>query len=156
MKNRLIATIAGGLISVAAYALIPSMAGRTAIMMLSGYVSFYFTSYRQTFACSTIGALGGAVFTSAFTIQAIGSIFLIRVGYVLAGALIAYIANCLIFPYNREKATVDLWKKYKAVADYLKEKGHDKKVDDQLYYNLVIRSYLMEEKLSQNKQSIEA
>ena len=44
---------------------------------------------------------------------------------------------------------INLWKKYKAVTEYLSQKGHDKKIDDQLYYNLVIRSYLMESKLSQ-------
>ena len=57
-KKRFAATAAGGLLSLLLYAAVPSMTGRTAIMMLSGYLSFYFTDYTGTFACSTIGALG--------------------------------------------------------------------------------------------------
>ena len=83
------------------YSLIPSPAGRTAAMMLSGYLSFYFTDYRETFACSTIGALGGAVFMGSFGFQAVSSMFLIRLGYILAGAAAAYILNCIILPYSR-------------------------------------------------------
>lgn len=149
MKNRILATVTGGLIAVVSFSLIHSTAGRTAVMMLSGYVSFYFTNYRETFACSTVGALGGAVFANAFTFPEVGSVFLIRAGYILLGAAIAYVSNCLILPYSRRKAEEHLWKKYKAVTEYLSQKGHDKKIDDQLYYNLVIRSYLMESKLSQ-------
>ncbi len=85
MKKRILATITGGILSVVIYSLIPSPAGRTAAMMLSGYLSFYFTDYRETFACSTIGALGGAVFMNSFGFQAVGSMFLIRLGYILAG-----------------------------------------------------------------------
>lgn len=58
MKKRFLATVIGGLLSVVIYTFIPSSAGRTAVMMLSGYLSFYFTDYTETFACSTIGAAG--------------------------------------------------------------------------------------------------
>lgn len=153
MKNRVLATLIGGVIAVILYSWIPNAAGRTAVMMLSGYVSFYFTNYRETYACSTIGALGGAVFITAFGFQQVGSVLLIRIGYILLGSLIAYTANCLILPYSRKKAGRHLWKKYKAVTEYLAREGHGKKIDDQLYYNLVIRSYLMEEKLAQGSVS---
>lgn len=118
-------------------------------MMFSGYISFYFINYRETFACSTVGALGGAVFANAFTFTEVGSIFLIRIGYILLGSLLGYAANCFIFPYSRQKAERHLWKKYKAVTEYLSKKGNNKKIDDQLYYNLVIHSCLMKDKLSQ-------
>ena len=49
-------------------------------MMLSGYLSFYFTDYRETYACSTVGALGGAVFMEAFRFPDIAGIFVIRLG----------------------------------------------------------------------------
>ena len=149
IKNRILATVSGGLIAVLIYSLIPSAVGRTAVMMFSGYVSFYFVNYRETFACSTVGALGGAVFANAFTFTEVGSIFLIRIGYILLGSLLGYAANCFIFPYSRQKAERHLWKKYKAVTEYLSKKGNNKKIDDQLYYNLVIHSCLMKDKLSQ-------
>ncbi|MCC8024621.1 MAG: FUSC family protein [Clostridium sp.] len=150
MKKRIIATVAGGLISVAVYSLIPSPAGRTAAMMLSGYLSFYFTDYAEVFTCSTVGAMGGAVFMSAFGFRAVSGVFLIRLGYILAGAVIAYAANCLILPFNRAKATRQLWKKYKAFTDLLTNLCHSASVDSQLYYNLVIQAHMQEEKLVQN------
>lgn len=150
MKKRIIATMIGGLLSVVIYSLVPSPAGRTAAMMLSGYVSFYFTDYRETFACSTIGALGGAVFMDAFGFRAVGSIFLIRLGYIFVGAAAAYLANCLIFPYSRKKATQQLWKKYKSITELLAQICRSDSMDSQLYYHLVIQAYLVEEKLSQN------
>jgi hypothetical protein len=150
MKKRILATITGGILSVVIYSLIPSPAGRTAAMMLSGYLSFYFTDYRETFACSTIGALGGAVFMGSFGFQAVSSMFLIRLGYILAGAAAAYILNCIILPYSRAKATRQLLNKYKSVTELLDKICRSESMDSQLYYHLVIQAYLLEEKLSQN------
>lgn len=150
MKKRIAATAAGGLISVAVYSLIPSPAGRTAAMMLSGYLSFYFTDYAETFTCSTIGAMGGAVFMNAFGLQAVGGVFLIRLSYILAGAATAYVINCHILPFDRAKATRQLWDKYKAVTELLAKICHTDHIDSQLYYNLVIQVHLLEEKLNQN------
>ncbi|WP_442876702.1 FUSC family protein [Eisenbergiella porci] len=150
MKKRFLATVIGGLLSVVIYTFIPSSAGRTAVMMLSGYLSFYFTNYTETFACSTIGALGGAVFMSAFDFQAVGNIFLIRIGYIVAGIAVAYVINCLLFPYTRAMATRQLMKKYKGITELLTKVCHSEHVDTQLYYNLVIQAHLQEEKLTSN------
>lgn len=150
IKKRVLATAAGGLASVAIYSLIPSPAGRTAAMMLSGYLSFYFTDYAQTFAFSTVGALGGAVFMSTFGLRDVGGIFLIRMGYILAGAAIGYVANCLLIPYNRAAATAQLLEKYRSVTTLLTQACHGDRVDTQLYYNLVIQAHLQEEKLAHN------
>jgi uncharacterized membrane protein YccC len=150
MQKRILATIIGGLASVVIYTLIPSPGGRTAAMMLSGYLSFYLSDYRDTFACSTVGALGGAVFMEAFGLSAVGSIFLIRMGYVLAGAAVGYLANCLIFPYSRAKATRQLWKRFKDTTDLLADVCSQGLPDPQLYYHLVIQAHLLEEKLSHN------
>lgn len=150
IKKRFLATLMGGVISVILYGLVPSPAGRTAAMMLSGYLSFYFNDYVETFTCSTIGALGGAVFMNAFGFQAVGSIFLIRMGYVLAGILIGYLVNCLFCPYSREKATKQLWKKYQTITELLTSVCRTAMTEPQLYYHLVIQAHLLEEKLTQN------
>ncbi|MEL4862023.1 FUSC family protein [Pseudoflavonifractor phocaeensis] len=149
-RKRVAATILGGLVSVAAYALIPSMAGRTAVMMLSGYLTFYFSDYTGTYACSTIGALGGAVVTGAFGWGPVGQMFAIRLGYICVGALIALAANCLFFPYKRDTATRQLLKKYAATTDLLTRVSQEDSPDPQLYYDLVIQAHLQEEKLAQN------
>lgn len=150
IKKRVLATFVGGLASVLIYSLIPSPAGRTAAMMISGYLSFYFTDYAQTFACSTVGALGGAVFMGAFGLQQVGSMFLIRAGYILVGAFAGYLVNCLIFPYTRAHATRQLWRKYTSFTELLAKICRREQMDSQLYYNLMVQVYLMEEKLTQN------
>lgn len=150
MKKRILATLIGGAISVVIYTLIPSPIGRTAAMMLSGYLSFYFTDYTQTFACSTVGALGGAIFMDTFGLQAVGSMFLIRICYIIVGAVAAYIINCLLFPYTRAQATKKLLERYETVTGLLTRICHSEDLDTQLYYNLIIQAYMLEEKLSSN------
>lgn len=149
-KKRFLATLIGGVISMVIYALIPYPAGRTAAMMLSGYASFYLTDYTGTFACSTIGALGGAVFMNVFGWVPVGQILLIRIGYVCAGIVIAYVANCLIFPYHRKTSTTTLLGKYAFATDLLTKICGQSQVDTQFYYHLIIQSHLIEEKLYQD------
>lgn len=150
IKNRIKATVIGGLISVVLYSMIASGTGRTVIMMLSGYVSFYLTGYAATFSCSTVGALGGAVFTGLFGLEEVGKIFLVRLGYILLGALIGYGINCLVVPYRRADATRSLWSRYQSVVKALVRICQSQDVDTQLYYHLVIQAHMMEHKLSQN------
>lgn len=149
-KRRISATVLGGIVGTLAYALVPSATGRTIIMMLSGYIGSYFSDYVSTFACSTIGALGGAVFTGSFGLLATGKILLIRLCYVGIGIVIALLGNCLVYPFRRERATKQLWEKYEATTKLLTQVCQDRESDPQLYYSLVIQSYLQEEKLHQN------
>jgi len=148
-EKRLFATAAGGIFSVILYSLVPSPTGRTAIMMLSGYLSFYFTDYKGTFTCSTVGALGGAVFMSAFGWAPVSRMLLIRLAYVIAGIVIAYAANCLLFPYHRSTAAGTLLKKYDFASKLLSKLCSQGVTDTQFYYHLVIQSQLIEEKLYQ-------
>lgn len=149
-KKRLLATVTGGVAGVVLYSLSGSPAVRTAVMMLSGYLSFYFSDYSATFACSTVGALGGAVFMNVFGWKAVGGVLLIRLGYIVLGIAAALIANCLILPFRRKKATQQLWKKYISTTDLLSKICRIDQVDSQLYYSLVIQAHLLEDKLAQN------
>lgn len=151
-KKRFLATAAGGLVSVILFSLFDSPGMRTAIMMLSGYVSFYLSDYTGTFACSTVGALGGAVFMNVFGWEAVTQIAVIRLVYVIAGIAIALLANCLIFPFRRERATKQLWDKYASTCELLTHICKKGEVDPQLYYSLVIQAHLLEDKLCQNTQ----
>lgn len=134
----------------ASYALIPSAVGRTVVMMLSGYISYYFSGYTVTFACSTIGALGGAVFMGGFGWHDVGSMAAVRIAYIAVGILIAVIANRLILPFRRSAATRQLWNKYENTTKLLAVICESDDVDTQLYYSLVIQSHLLEEKLLEN------
>ena len=152
-KKRLIATAVGGAVSMVLYSLIPSIAGRNAVMMASGYLSSFMPEYTGTFACSTVGALGGAVFTSTFGWQGVGQILLIRLEYLCLGIGIAYLANCLILPYQRKQATIHLWRKYDATTELLSRVCRHKAADPQLYYSLVIHAHLEEEMLYKNAKA---
>ena len=153
-RKRILATLLGGCAGVVLYSLIPSSAGRTAVMMASGYLSFYFTDYTATFACSTLGALGGAVFLSSFGWSGVGQMLLIRLAYILAGVLIALVVNRLLFPYKRQAATRRLWKKYNATSELLAQICRLRPVDTQLYYNLVIQAHLQEDALVRNAKEL--
>lgn len=145
--KRLFATLLGGSAFILAFCLVPGITGRTIFMMLGGYLTAYFLDYKFTFACSTIGALGGAALTTAFGLTAIGSVFLVRLGYICLGIAVAYLCNCVLFPYKRRMATQSLWDKHLATAETLIEVCHGEKPDLQLYFSLLIQAYLQEEKL---------
>lgn len=152
-KKRLIATLIGGLCAVAGFSLVSSPAGRTAFMMLAGYLTSYFTDYRFSFACSTVGGLGGAVMTSAYGWGPVGAMFLIRLGYICAGIVIALAANCLIAPFRRRTASQQLWNKYTAGTELLTRICQREDTDPQLYYSLIVQCHLAEEKLKENAAS---
>ncbi len=149
-RKRMIATMVGGVCSVVLYGLIPSAMGRVLVMMLSGYLSFYFSDYAATFACSTVGALGGAVFTNAFGWESVGSMLLIRLTYISAGIILAMVFNCWILPFRRNTATRQLLQKYVSTTSLLERVCREEAGDLQLYYNLVIQAHLQESKLWEN------
>lgn len=149
-RKRLIATIVGCVISVIAYTLLPASGARTGIMMASGFMSFFFADYVGTYAMSTIGALGGAVFISYFTFTDITQIAMIRIVYIVIGIVIAYLFNCVLFPYSRKKATAQLCDKYAQTTDLLSDLTAHENSDSQLYYGLMIQVHLLEEKIIQN------
>ena len=153
-KKRALATLVGGLCSVVLYALCPGPTARTAIMMLSGYLSFYFSDYSATFACSTVGALGGAVFMSAFGWGPVGSMLLIRLGYIAVGIGIALLCNLVFFPFRRATATRQLFEKYISTTKLLSDLCRRDDVDPQFYYSLVVQAHLQEDKLRQNSQAL--
>lgn len=153
-KKRLAATLIGGVCGVVLYSLVPSAAGRTLVMMVSGYLSFYFTDYAATFACSTVGALGGAVFMGGFGWGPVGGMLLIRLCYIGVGVLIALAANAWLFPFQRKTATRQLWQKYRSTTQLLSALCRQEQADPQLYYSLVIQAHLLEEKLTQNAKDL--
>lgn len=153
-KKRMTATLIGGLCSVVIFSLVPSSMGRSFIMMLSGYLSFYFSDYSATFACSTIGALGGAVFMGVFGWGPVGYISLTRLGYIAIGILVAFLGNLVIFPFRRSTATRQLFKKYVSTSELLTKVCQEQDADPQLYYGLVIQAHLQEDKLQQNAREL--
>lgn len=89
---------------------------------------------------------------NVFGFQAVTEMFLVRFSYIVVGAAAAYVLNCMMFPYSRDRATRALWKKYQSNLELLDKIKHTKKPDSQLYYTLVILTHLQEEKLIQNAE----
>lgn len=148
-KKRFLATILGGCISVFIFVFLPDLFGRTVVMLMFGYLTAYFTDYRFSFACSTIGALGGAMM-DCFGFQDVGAVFVLRLGYICIGIAIAYVVNRFIYPFKRSTDVSYLCKRHLATAELLAYTSHDKSSDPQLYYNLVVHTLLQEEKLKDN------
>lgn len=149
-RQRLLATLAGGAVGALLFSLLPSAGARTAVMMLSGYLTFYFGSYVGTFGCSTVGALGGAVIAGVTDPWAVGGMLAVRLAYVLLGIAISLLCCRVLWPYDRERATRQLGEKYAYTAELLQRMCQSGSSDSQLYYTLVLKAYLMEEKLLQN------
>lgn len=146
--KRTIATLIGGAIATVCFSLISDSFARTAIMMLSGYLSYYFAGYTGNYACATVGALGGAVATS-FGWGAVASVFAIRLGYILLGVAIAYVANVWILPYRRRSASEEIYRKYDATARLLIDCA-TQRAEVPFYYDLVVANDLLEKKLTEN------
>lgn len=149
-KKRFLATVVGGCIAVLTFVFIPSAMGRTAVMLFFGYLTAYFTDYRFSFACSTVGALGGAMLMDSFGWNNIAGMFLIRLSYICIGIAIAYVANRLIYPFKRNTAIEFLCKRYSTTKQLISYTAKDKASDPQLYYNLMVHTLLQEEKLNES------
>lgn len=148
--QRVTATFIGGLASLVIYSLVPSVPGRSAVMIFFGYFSGYFSGYTSVYACSTISALGGAVLAGYAGWEQVGLMCLIRLAYICLGSAIALVANCVLLPFRRSRATELLMKKYSKTTSLLTRVCREENLDPQLYYNLVIQAHLQEEKLLQN------
>ena len=101
-----------------------------------------------------MGALGGAVLLNAFGWKPVGYMLLVRLGYVILGIAVALIANKVVFPYNRRRATYSLAQKYRKTTSLLSAVCRKPDADTQLYYGLVIQAYLQEDKLKQNAREL--
>lgn len=154
-KKRILATLMGGAFCLLSFSLVSSIPGRTFIMLLSGYLNFYFIDYSTTFTCATIGALGGALLTQAFGFVPVGHIVLIRLGTTLAGVLIAMVGNRWFCPFQKSLATRQLLTKYIKTSKCLTKLCKEQDSDSQLYYSLLIQVLLQEEALRKNAKALD-
>lgn len=145
--KRMAATVIGGFVSLIIYSLISDPIGRTVIMMLSGYIGFYFAGYTGNYACATIGALGGAVYLTHFGWNQVAIIYGIRLMYIALGIIVVIIANRLLFPMKRKHINVQLCNKFIKTVNLLESISCHRNVDTQLYYSLIIQSHMIEEPL---------
>lgn len=94
-KDRLKSTLIGSLVVFVLFSIFKSEASRLTIIMLTGYISSYFSEYKYTILFATIAAIG-----SAALVGNIQELTLSRIYFVALGTIISVIANKYIFPYN--------------------------------------------------------
>ncbi|WP_040327262.1 FUSC family protein [Clostridium ihumii] len=152
-KDRIIGTVIGLLIFEILFSLVPSMAGRTFIILLVGYISNYLTEYRYQMICTTVSALGAAAM-----IDTVNYVFFNRMIFVIVGTLIALYASKIILPYRisdvikREiKSSLEL---NKSIVDKLYDIGVKKlKINDDFKEILTINEFL-NNKISNNSNTL--
>lgn len=102
VKDRVIATIIGGIIVLISFSVIRNQTARSAIILLAGYSDSFSRNYREKMICVTVSAVASAAMAG-------GTIDLVvkRILFVMIGASLTVIANKFIFPYK-----IDDMKKY--------------------------------------------
>ena len=150
VKDRLFATVVGGIIVMFLFGIFQDITIRTLILILAGYVGSYLVSYRYSTICVTVSAVGAVALmgnTQVFTIN--------RILLVGLGALIASILNQFVYPFTVEDHNKELKKMYKETIDemfkviYEVARGGEGK---HRIKNLIIIASLIEERLRLNNQ----
>lgn len=125
VKDRVIATIIGGIIVLLSFSVIRNQAARSAVILLAGYSDSFSRNYREKMICVTVSAVASAAMAG-------GTIDLVfkRILLVLIGASLTLLANKFIFPYK-----IDDMKKYliETYSSLIKQMKYDIKEDHNDY-----------------------
>lgn len=152
VKDRLFATVVGGIIVTLLFGVFQDLTIRTMILMLAGYIGSYLTAYRYSTICVTVSAIGAVALmgnTQVFTIN--------RIIFVALGALIASLLNKFVFPFRIDDHNKQLKKMYKeTIAEMFKavyEVAQGRECKHRIK-NLLIIASLIEEQLRLNNQIV--
>lgn len=150
-RDRIFATIVGSIIIEVLFYLVPSVIGRTLILMITGYISNYVKEYRYNAICVTVSAIGAAALmgdTSIFVVN--------RLVFVAIGAALAILINKFVLPYDIEKDIAILKIMYinviQEMLDTLKT-AYMKKANINKINNLFITTTFIEERIKANNIS---
>lgn len=150
-RDRIFATIVGAIIIEVLFYSVPSVIGRTLILMITGYISNFVKEYRYNAICVTVSAIGAAALmgdTSTFVIN--------RLIFVALGAILAILINKFILPYDIEKDITTLKTMYmniiQEMLDSLKT-AYMKGANTNKINNLFMVTTFIEERLKANNIS---
>ncbi|WP_223315501.1 FUSC family protein [Clostridium botulinum] len=147
--QRLKGTVIGGIIFIVLFSIFKNPIRRSVIVIGTGYIDGYNTTYDKKMICVTISALGTAAVTAS-----IGSVLGYRILFVLLGLLVALMANKFILPYTLKDSTEDLMCMSDSIMDKLIEESKmyiSKRNNKYTIENLFIIFSLIEDKLNLNK-----
>lgn len=151
MRDRLFATIVGGLLAAFMFTIFESNTSRSILLLLGGYLMSYIKVYRYSTILVTFSAIGSVVLVTGET----HFLTLERLLMVGAGVVIALVINCFVLPYKQENAMRDLEAMYKdTICTMLEEldvksRGETRN-DSHSMKNLLIITTMIEDRLKLN------
>ena len=152
VKDRLFATVVGGIIIMFLFGIFQDITIRTLILILAGYIGSYLVSYRYSTICVTVSAVGAVALMGNTQVFTLNRILLVGIG-----AIIATILNQFVYPFTVEDHNRELKKMYKEIIDemfkviYEVAQGREGK---HRIKNLIIIASLIEERLKLNNQIV--
>ncbi len=153
-KDRIFATFVGAAISFVLFDFTPP-AFAPLLLMLTGYISSYFTKYRYTTIFVTISAIGAAALSNTSHTP---EITLQRIFFVLTGTIMALLINRFIFPYKAIDAVEELKSMYKNTIKNMLQSIYSiaqGKKSDYIMKKLLVTSSLIEDRIRLDNQALE-
>lgn len=141
VKDRVKATVIGGLIVLIAFGLVKNHTARGFIILLAGYLDPFTKSYKGKMICITVSAVASAAVVGGTT-----KLVLTRIVFVIIGAILTLLANKYILPYKIKDMHKYLIEIYSSLINQMKEdvlKDHN----DYSIRNLYLITGLIEDKM---------
>ena len=110
LKDRMFATLVGGVIIVLLFTIFKNVLVRMLIIMAAGYLRAYTSTYRYGTIYTTICAIGAAAMTGGEVVLTID-----RIVFVIFGTIIAIIINRFVLPVRMKDANKELLGTYRGV-----------------------------------------
>ncbi|MDU3525265.1 FUSC family protein [Clostridium sp.] len=141
VKDRIKATLIGGLIVLIAFGLVKNQTARSAIILLAGYLDPFTKNYRGKMICVTVSAVASAAIVGGTTQMVFN-----RVLFVIIGAILTLLANKYILPYKIKDMHKYLVEIYDSLINQMKE-DISKEHNDYSIRNLYLITGFIEDKM---------
>ena len=148
-RDRFTATLIGAVIIVIVFSIFKSVAIRSIILIVAGYVNSYLSEYKHKTICTTVSAIGAAALLGNTTVLTLN-----RIMYVSIGAILAILINRFILPRKIEDYTRELERMYLEAVKSMLKKVYLSPTENNMHgmNNLFIITSLIEIRLDNNKE----
>lgn len=140
-KDRITATIIGGIIVILSFTILRNNTARAAVILTAGYLDPFTTSYRGKMICVTVSAVASASLLGG-TLRMV----LTRIVFVIIGASLTLIANKYILPYKIKDMKKYLFETYDSLINQMKVDINEKH-NDYSIRNLYLITGFIEDKM---------
>ena len=149
LKDRIFATLVGGVIIVILFTIFKNVLFRMLVIMLAGYLRSYTSTYRYGTIFTTICAIGAAAMTGGTVVLTID-----RIVFVILGTIIAIIINKFVLPVKMKDANEELLGTYKEVLNQMLKKVYEESINKNdnthEFDTLLLITTMIEERIAVN------